>query len=99
MAAFVAAAFDELLGMTQSHQWPAGHDPQLHRLPYRRPTPLHRELRFVGTLDRVDGRKDLDLRPLLRRRPDLTAEATGLFIHVDFQRLAAMLTTRDHPAD
>jgi acyl-coenzyme A thioesterase PaaI-like protein len=93
----LAATFDELLGMTQSLSGQPGMTGTL-TVRYRRPTPLQRELRFVGTLDRVDGRKifttgrcfDGDV---------LTAEATGLFIHVDFQRLAAMLTTRDQPAD
>jgi acyl-coenzyme A thioesterase PaaI-like protein len=93
----LAATFDELLGMTQSLSGQPGMTGTL-TVRYRRPTPLHRELRFVGTLDRVDGRKIFTTGRCFDG-DDLTAEATGLFIHVDFQRLAAMLTTRDHPAD
>ena len=52
----VAAMFDEVLGMTQSLSGQPGMTGTL-RIRYRRPTPLHRELRFEGTLDRVDGRK------------------------------------------
>ena len=93
----LAATFDELLGMTQSLSGQPGMTGTL-TVRYRRPTPLHRELRFVGTLDRVDGRKIFTTGRCFDG-DDLTAEATGLFIHVDFQRLAAMLTTRDQPGD
>jgi acyl-coenzyme A thioesterase PaaI-like protein len=89
----VAAAFDELLGMTQSLSLQPGMTATL-TIRYRRPTPLHRDLRFEGRLERVDGRKiftsgwcfDGDI---------VTAEAEGLFIHVDFAQIAAMATLRD----
>ena len=63
----VAAMFDEVLGMTQSLSGQPGMTGTL-RIRYRRPTPLHRELRFEGTLDRVDGSQDLHDRALPRRR-------------------------------
>jgi acyl-coenzyme A thioesterase PaaI-like protein len=93
----LAAAFDEVLGMTQSLSGQPGMTGTL-TIKYRRPTPLHRDLRFVGTLDRVEGRKifasarcfDGDV---------LTAEAEGLFVSVDFEKLAAMMATRDANAD
>jgi acyl-coenzyme A thioesterase PaaI-like protein len=91
----IAATFDEVLGMTQSLSGQPGMTGTL-TVRYRRPTPLHRELRFVGTLDRVEGRKIFTTGRCLDGE-DLLAEATGLFIHVDFERLAAMLTTRDQP--
>jgi acyl-coenzyme A thioesterase PaaI-like protein len=89
----VAGAFDELLGMTQSLSEQPGMTGTL-TVRYRRPTPLHRELRFEGRLERVEGRKiftsgrcfDGDV---------VTAEAEGLFIHVDFERIAAMAIARD----
>jgi acyl-coenzyme A thioesterase PaaI-like protein len=90
---WLAAMFDEVLGMAQSIGGQPGMTGTL-TVKYRRPTPLHRELRFEGTLDRVEGRKifttgrcyDGDV---------LTAEAEGLFIRVDFQKIAAMMTERD----
>lgn len=89
----LAATFDEVLGMTQSLSGNPGMTGTL-TIRYRRPTPLHRDLRFVGTLDRVDGRKifasakcyDGDV---------VTAEAEGLFISVDFEKLRAMMASRD----
>ena len=89
---YVAAAFDEVLGMAQSLGGAPGMTGTLS-IKYRKPTPLHREIRFEGTLDRVDGRKiftsgkcfDGDL---------LTAEAEGLFIRVDFSKIAEMMANR-----
>ena len=89
---WVAATFDEVLGMAQSIGGQPGMTGTL-TIKYRKPTPLHRELRFEGTLDRVDGRKiftsgrcyDGDL---------LTAEAEGLFIRVDFSKIAEMMAKR-----
>jgi acyl-coenzyme A thioesterase PaaI-like protein len=89
---WVAATFDEVLGMAQSLGGQPGMTGTL-TIKYRNPTPLHRELRFEGTLDRVDGRKiftsgrcyDGDL---------LTAEAEGLFIRVDFSRIAELMAKR-----
>jgi acyl-coenzyme A thioesterase PaaI-like protein len=89
----VAAAFDELLGMTQSLSGQPGMTGTL-TVRYRLPTPLHRDLRFVGTLERVEGRK-IFTRGRCYDGEAVTAEAEGLFIHVDFQRIADMMTTRD----
>jgi acyl-coenzyme A thioesterase PaaI-like protein len=92
----VAAMFDEVLGMTQSLSGQPGMTGTL-RIRYRRPTPLHRELRFEGTLDRVDGRKIFTTARCLDGDA-VTAEAEGLFIHVDFQRLVDMVASRDGAA-
>jgi acyl-coenzyme A thioesterase PaaI-like protein len=89
----IAATFDELLGMTQSLSGQPGMTGTL-TVRYRRPTPLHRDLHFVGTLERVEGRKiftsarcyDGDV---------VTAEADGLFIRVDFQKIADLMVSRD----
>jgi len=91
----VAAAFDELLGMAQSLGGNPGMTGTL-TVKYRKPTPLHRELRFEGTLDRVDGRK-LFTSGRCYDGDTLTAEAEGLFISVDFSKIAAMMTERDNP--
>ena len=60
---------------------------------YRRPTPLHTDLRFDATLDRRDGRK-LFTSGRLYAGDELTAEAKGLFITVDFSKVAAMMEER-----
>ena len=88
----VAAAFDELLGMAQSLGGNPGMTGML-TVRYRKPTPLHRELRFEGTLDRVDGRK-LFTSGRCYDGDTLTAEAEGLFISVDFSKIAAMMAER-----
>lgn len=91
----VAAMFDELLGMTQSLSGQPGMTGTL-TVRYRRPTPLRHDLRFVGTLDRVEGRKIFTTGRCFDG-DTLTAEAEGLFIHVDFERLAALMISRDQP--
>ena len=90
---WVAAAFDEVLGMAQSLGGQPGMTGTL-TVKYRRPTPLHRDLRFEGTLDRVDGRK-IFTSGRCYDGDSLTAEAEGLFIRVDFQKIAEMMTQRD----
>ena len=87
---FIAAAFDEVLGFTQSLTGRPGMTGLL-TVRYRQPTPLHRELRFAGWVDRVDGRKIHTL-GTLHAGDVLTAEAEALFISVDeavFLRLMA----------
>ena len=91
----VAATFDEVLGMTQSLSGQPGMTGTLS-VKYRRPTPLHRDLRFEGTLEGVDGRK-IFTKGRCFDGDDLTAEADGLFVRVDFERIAAMMLTREPP--
>lgn len=84
-----AAVFDELLGTTQS----AGERPGMTgrlTISYRSPTPLFVPVRFVGWIDRVEGRKiftvgysEVDGADGPRR----CADAEGLFIAVDFGNL------------
>lgn len=92
---YVAAAFDEVLGMAQSLSGNPGMTGTLE-IKYRRPTPLHVELRFEATLDRQDGRK-LFTSGRLYAGEELTAEAKGLFITVDFARIAALMAERGDP--
>jgi acyl-coenzyme A thioesterase PaaI-like protein len=92
----VAAAFDEILGMTQSLSGQPGMTGTL-TIRYRRPTPLYRDLRFEGRLERVERRKILTT-GTCHDGDTLTAEADGLFISVDFDKLAAMMTARDAPS-
>jgi acyl-coenzyme A thioesterase PaaI-like protein len=81
---FVAAALDELLGMTMAVQHVPGMTGRL-TVSYRRPTPLHTELRVVGEVTRVDGRKGYAAGRILDG-DEVCAEAEGLFLAVDFER-------------
>jgi acyl-CoA thioesterase FadM len=65
---------------------------------YRRPTPLHTDLRFEGYLDRTEGRKKFT-RGYLYAGEELTAEAEGIFISVDMTRIAELMEKRKLEAD
>ncbi|MGQ0831560.1 MAG: PaaI family thioesterase [Microthrixaceae bacterium] len=90
---FIAAAFDEVLGSTQSLSGSPGMTGRL-TVHYRSPTPLHAELRFEGTLERVDGRK-IHTAGRLWAGETLCAEAEGLFISIDFSKFAELKARRD----
>jgi len=90
---YIAAAFDEVLGSTQSLSGSPGMTGRL-TVHYRKPTPLQTELRFVGELERVDGRK-IFTRGELWAGDILCAEAEGLFISMDRGRFAQMKAERD----
>src|SRR5947209_2294161 len=85
----LAAAFDEVLGMAQSLGGQPGMTGTL-TIRYRRPTPLHTDLRFEATLDRTEGRK-LFTSGRLHAGDTLCAEAEGLFIQVDFAKIAELM--------
>ncbi len=89
----VAAAFDELLGATQAMSGRPGMTGRL-TVHYRAPTPLHVDLLFESTLDDVQGRKIFTSGRLFHG-DRLCAEAEGLFITVDFAKIAAMRADRD----
>lgn len=82
---FVAAAFDEVLGLTQSMTGRTGMTGTLV-VRYRKPTPLYREVRFTGRVDSVDGRK-IFTSATLHDGEILCAEAEAIFVQVDFDRL------------
>ena len=94
---YIAAIFDEVLGMAQSMSGRPGMTASL-TVRYRKPTPLLTELRFEGTLDRVDGRK-LFTSGRCFHGELLTAEAEGLVISVDFTKFATMMAERGRPTD
>jgi acyl-coenzyme A thioesterase PaaI-like protein len=91
---YVAATFDEVLGMTQSMTGKHGMTGTL-TVRYRQPTPLHQVLRFEGELVGVEGRKILTVGRCLREDGTLTAEADALFVSVDFARIAALYLSRE----
>lgn len=90
---YVAAAFDEVLGMAQSLGGNPGMTGTL-TVRYRRPTPLHTDLSFDAGLDGQEGRK-LFTSGRLYAGDQLCAEAEGIFISVDFSRLAELMARRD----
>jgi hypothetical protein len=90
---YVAAAFDEVLGSTQSLSGSPGMTGRL-TVHYRKPTPLQTELRFEGWIENVTGRKILT-RGELRAGDVLCAEAEGLFISIDLSKFADMKEARD----
>jgi acyl-coenzyme A thioesterase PaaI-like protein len=89
---YIAAAFDEVLGMTQSLSGSPGMTGRL-TVRYRKPTPLHADLRFVGELLGVAGRK-ISTRGELWAGDLMTAEADGLFISVGGEKFAALIEER-----
>ena len=75
---FIAAGFDEVLGFAQAQSGRPGMTGRL-TIHYRSPTPLFREVRFVGRLDHVEGRK-IFASARLTAGDTLCAEAEGLLI-------------------
>lgn len=90
---FVAAAFDEVLGATQSLSGQQGMTAHLE-IDYRSPTPLGEALRMRGWLDRTDGRK-IWARAELCHGERLCAEAEALFLAISPDAFAALLVQRD----
>jgi len=90
---YVAGAFDEVLGATQSLSGRPGMTGTL-TTKYRSPTPLHTELHFVGELVRVDGRKIFTEGKLFAGER-LCAEAEGLFISIDVEKFSELKRQRD----
>jgi acyl-coenzyme A thioesterase PaaI-like protein len=95
---YIAGAFDELLGATQSLGGNPGMTGRL-TVHYRSPTPLRADLRLRGVLERVEGRK-IFTRGWLFGPDDtgaeqLCAEAEGLFISIDYRRFAELKAERD----
>jgi acyl-coenzyme A thioesterase PaaI-like protein len=90
---YIAAAFDEVLGSTQSLSGSPGMTGRL-TVHYRSPTPLETELRFVGWLESVEGRKILT-KGELWAGDRLCAEAEGLFISIQVGKFAELKAERD----
>ncbi|HVF32618.1 MAG TPA: PaaI family thioesterase [Acidimicrobiales bacterium] len=82
---FIAATFDQVLGMAQSF---SGHPGMTGTLTvrFRRPTPLNADLVVEGRLERIEGRKNFTSAQLLHDGV-ITAEAEGIFITVDFDEM------------
>ncbi|MDP1794049.1 MAG: PaaI family thioesterase [Acidimicrobiales bacterium] len=94
---YVAAAFDDVLGLAQDLAGQSGMTGTL-TIRYRRPTPLHREHRFVARLDRVEGRKIFTTGELYDPEGNVLAEGEGIFIAVDFAKLQQLADGRKPPS-
>lgn len=85
---FIAAYFDEVLGMAQSLSGNPGMTVNL-TIDYRSPTPLKKPVVFRGWVASIDGRK-ISVAGTLHHGETLCAEAKGLFVSMRpevFQRL------------
>lgn len=84
----VAAAFDEVLGLAQSLSGQFGMTGTLS-VRYRRPTPLGVQVRYIGRVIGVSGRK---IRVAGEAQVDgaVTAEAEGLFIAIGLEGFASL---------
>jgi acyl-coenzyme A thioesterase PaaI-like protein len=89
---WIAATFDETLGFAQSLSAHPGMTGTL-TVRYRRPTPLHTDLRFDAWVDRVEGKK-VFAAGTLHAGETLTAEANGIFISIDPSKFAGLLEVR-----
>ncbi|MCU1365772.1 MAG: hypothetical protein JWN39_1411 [Ilumatobacteraceae bacterium] len=93
---FIAAGFDEILGFAQAYSGRPGMTGNLN-ISYRSPTPLFREVTFVGRLDRVDGRK-IFASATLSDGDRLCAQAEGLFISMKPAVFDRLMQTRGNLA-
>lgn len=90
---FIAGAFDEVLGMTQSLTGRPGMTGKLS-ITYRAPTPLHTTIRFTGLVDRVDGRK-IFTKGTAHNGETLCAEAEALFLSMPEELMHRLRKGRD----
>ena len=90
---YVAAAFDELLGATQSLSGAPGMTGTLS-VRYESPTPLHESLRLVGRLVGVERRK-IFTEGTCYAGERVTATATGLFISMQPGQFLDLLAERE----
>ncbi|HEY3141166.1 MAG TPA: PaaI family thioesterase [Acidimicrobiales bacterium] len=90
---YIAAAFDEVLGSTQSLAGQPGMTGRL-TVNYRSPTPLRTELRFTARVVEVSGRKTFT-HGTLHAGDRLCAEAEGLFISIDIGKMVELRAERE----
>ena len=88
----VAALFDELLGAAQGLSPPGGVTARL-QIRYRELTPLDCDLCFEGWIVRDHGRR-IEARATCHAGETLTAQATALFVRVDFEEIKLRMRER-----
>jgi acyl-coenzyme A thioesterase PaaI-like protein len=90
---YVAGAFDEFLGATQSLSGAPGMTGTLS-IRYEKPTPLHTELRLEGELDHMERRKIFCVGRMFAG-DTLTATAEGIFISMRTNQFTDLVTDRE----
>lgn len=90
---FIAAYFDEVVGMAQSLSGNPGMTVHLE-VDYRSPTPLHRPLEFRGWVVAIEGRK-IHVAGTLHHGETLCAEAKGLFVSMRPEVFARLMALRE----
>src|SRR5699024_9906431 len=90
---YVAAAFDEVLGATQSLSGAPGMTGTL-TVRYESPTPLHTDIRFESRIQRVEGRK-IFVEGESYANGQITARALGIFISLQATSFLKLLADRE----
>jgi acyl-coenzyme A thioesterase PaaI-like protein len=90
---YVAGAFDEVLGATQSLAGSPGMTGTL-TVRYRSPTPLHTELHFMGELLKVEGRK-IYTEGRVFAGDRLCAEAEAVFVSIRVDKILTLMAERE----
>jgi hypothetical protein len=89
---YVCAIFDHFLGMAQKITGQPGVTGTLTTR-FHHPTPLHTELRLIGRVVEVSGRKNM-LSGEIWANGIMTASCQGLFIHISKERFQQMTERR-----
>lgn len=90
---FIAAAFDEVLGMAQSLTGRPGMTGKLN-ITYRAPTPLNTPIHFVGWVEKIDGRK-IFTKGTAHHGEILCAESEALFLSMPEELMERLRKGRD----
>ncbi len=89
---FIAAYFDEVLGMVQALSGRPGMTANLS-ISYRSPTPLMKPLVFRAKLERLEGRK-VFTSATLKHGDTLCAEASAVFVSMSAELLERLIKIR-----
>lgn len=90
---FIAAAFDEVVGMAQSLTGRPGMTGRLS-VTYRSPTPLNTEIVFKGWVEKVEGRK-IFTKGTAHNGDTLCAEVEALFLSMPAELMDRLRKGRD----
>ncbi len=86
--AVIAGVFDQVLNVANLLNGTPGPTVRLE-IDFRKPTPLHREIRFEAKCDRVE-KKRIHTTARCFTGDTLTVEASGIFVAVDMDKLKRM---------
>lgn len=94
---FIAAAFDEVLGLAQCSTGNPGMTGRL-AVSYRAPTPLNEEIILTGQVTRIDGRK-IFTKGTMQVGETVTAEAEGLFVSMNREGFTDLVNSKTSRSD